>query len=38
MSVKSIEKVIEKQCTGTGKIKRQIPLLKPKREINEYYK
>ena len=31
-------KVIEKQCTGTGAIKRQIPLLKPKREINKYYK
>ena len=31
-------KVIEKQLTGTGGIKRQIPLLKPKREINKYYK
>ena len=31
-------KVIEKQRTGTGAIKRQIPLLKPKREINKYYK
>ena len=30
--------VIEKQLTGTGAIKRQIPLLKPKREINKYYK
>ena len=30
--------VIEKQWTGTGAIKRQIPLLKPKREINKYYK
>ena len=29
-------KVIEKQLTGTGAIKRQIPLLKPKREINKY--
>ena len=27
--------VIEKQWTGTGAIKRQIPLLKPKREINQ---
>ena len=27
-------KVIEKQRTGTGAIKRQIPLLKPKRDIN----
>ena len=32
------KKVIEKQWTGTGAIKRQIPLLKPKREINKYYK
>ena len=31
-------KVIEKQRTGTGAIKRQIPLLKPKREIDKYYK
>ena len=31
-------KVIEKQWTGTGAIKRQIPLLKQKREINKYYK
>ena len=31
-------KVIEKHGTGTGAIKRQIPLLKPKREINKYYK
>ena len=31
-------KVIEKQWTGTGAIKDQIPLLKPKREINKYYK
>ena len=30
-------KVIEKQWTGTGAIKWQIPLLKPKREINKYY-
>ena len=29
-----LKKVIEKQCTGTGAIKRQIPLLKPKREKN----
>ena len=27
--------VIEKQCTGTGAIKSQIPLLKPKWEINK---
>ena len=27
--------VIEKQWTGTGAIKRQIPLLKPKREIKK---
>ena len=33
-----VTKVIEKQRTGTGAIKRQIPLLKPKREINKYYK
>ena len=33
-----LEKVVEKQRTGTGAIKRQIPLLKPKREINKYYK
>ena len=32
------KKVIEKQCTGTGANKRQNPLLKPKREINKYYK
>ena len=32
------KKAIEKQWTGTGAIKRQIPLLKPKREINKYYK
>ena len=31
-------KVIEKQRTGTGAIKRQIPLLKPKWEINKYHK
>ena len=31
-------KVIEKQSTGTGAIKRQIPLLKPKQEINKYHK
>ena len=31
-------KVIDKQRTGTGAIKRQIPLLKPKQEINKYYK
>ena len=31
-------KVIEKQLTGTGAIKRRIPLSKPKREINKYYK
>ena len=31
-------KVIEKQWRGTGAIKRQIPHLKPKREINKYYK
>ena len=31
-------KVIEKQWTGTGAIKSQIPLLKPKREINKYNK
>ena len=31
-------KVIEKQLTETGAIKRQIPLLKQKREINKYYK
>ena len=31
-------RVIEKQCTGTGAIKRQIPILNPKREINKYYK
>ena len=31
-------KVVEKQWTGTGAFKRQIPLLKPKREINKYYK
>ena len=31
-------KVREKQLTGTGTIKRQIPLLIPKREINKYYK
>ena len=31
-------KVIEKQLTGTGAIKRQTPLLKQKREINIYYK
>ena len=24
--------------TGTGAIKRQIPLLIPKREMNKYYK
>ena len=30
--------VIEKQSTGTGAIKRQIPLFKPKREIKKYYK
>ena len=30
--------VREKQLTGTGAIKRQIPLLIPKREINKYYK
>ena len=30
--------VREKQRTGTGTIKRQIPLLIPKREINKYYK
>ena len=29
---------IKKQCTGIGAIKRQIPLLKPKRKINKYYK
>ena len=34
----TIVKVIEKQRTGTGAIKRQIPLLKPKWEINKYYK
>ena len=33
----SVIEVIEKQLTGTGAIKRQIPLLKPKREINKYY-
>ena len=33
-----VVKVIEKQWTGTGAIKSQIPLLKPKREINKYYK
>ena len=37
-SVIRIIQVIEKQSTGTGPIKRQIPLLKPKREINKYYK
>ena len=31
-------KVREKQYTGNGAIKRQIPLLIPKREINKYYK
>ena len=31
-------RVIEKQSTGTGAIKRQIPLLKPQREVNKYYK
>ena len=31
------KKVIEKQLTGTGAIKRQIPLLKTKQEINKYY-
>ena len=31
-------KVIEKQYTRTGAIKCHIPLLKPKREINIYYK
>ena len=31
-------KIREKQKTGTGAIKRQIPLLIPKREINKYYK
>ena len=36
--MKYLIKVIEKQLTGTGAIKRQIPLLKPKREINKYYK
>ena len=30
-----LKKVIEKQWTGTGAIKRQIPRLKPKREINK---
>ena len=34
----SMHKLIEKQCTGIGTIKRQIPLLKPMREINKYYK
>ena len=29
---------IEKQLTGTVTIRRQIPLLKLKREINKYYK
>ena len=33
-----LRKVIEKQRTGTGAIKRQIQLLKPKQEINKYYK
>ena len=33
-----IIKVIEKQRTGAGAIKRQILLLKPKGEINKYYK
>ena len=31
-------KVIEKEWTGTGAIKGQIPLLKSKREINKYHK
>ena len=30
-----MKKVIEKQWTGTGANKRQIPLLKPKGEINK---
>ena len=34
----SLLKVIEKQWIGTGAIKRQTPPLKPKREINKYYK
>ena len=33
-----VGKVIEKQLTGTGAIKIQNPPLKPKREINKYYK
>ena len=37
-NIKQIIKVIGKQWTGTGAIKGQIPLLKPKREINKYYK
>ena len=32
----SLKECNRKQCTGTGAIKRQIPLLKPKREINKY--
>ena len=31
----TVIKVIEKQWTGTVAIKRQIPLLKPKQEINK---
>ena len=37
-NITTLLKVIEKQWTGTGAIKRQIPLLKPKREVNKYYK
>ena len=36
--ISPLRKVIEKRSTGTGAIKRQILLLKPKWEINKYYK